>query len=584
MRVDTRLRLGWCLALLGAAAVRPLPAEEATERFAERLDVRVVNVDVYVTDRKGRPVPGLGIDDFAVFQDGRAVEVTNFSRFTGSPRADEPALVIPELDRGLGDEPPAPVAEPLTVVVFIDNSTLTPHHRNRVLGDLETFLAEQAGAGVRFMIAVYNPGLEILTPVTADLERAREVLGEVARMPASGLTAAGERRRAMETIQDVYELWEEAGPGAASDRRELVFSFDPCTDGWEQMIAAIDTYSQAVGARVGNVQAGLVALTRSLGGLPGRKALLYLSDGLERRPGIDLYAFLGEICPRREHEMIGYMFRWDETRLLQELTEYANAHRVTLYALETTGLTSASAVSVEFADKRFTPSARNDTLRVANLQESLALLADETGGRAFLNANFPGPELRRLAEDFHDYYSLGFAPPTGWDGKSHSIRVELAGGAAKGASLRYRQRYRAVPDDERLAERTLATLVLGWEDNPLGTTIMLGEPRPGAGASRQVPVEIVVPPGRLGTLADRPGANQLLRVLMMAEDARGRRTPMRERIIPLRGADPDESGAGPRTLVVNVDLEPGVHVIAVALRDEINRVASFHRVTVDVRE
>ena len=320
-------------------------------------------------------------------------------------------------------------------------------------------------------------------------------------------------------------------------------------------------------------------LARSLGGVPGRKSLLYLSDGLEQRPGIDLFSFLGELCPDREREMFAYMARWDETRTLTELAEYANAHRVTLYALETAGLTNFSASSVDFSDRRFMPSGRVDSLRRQNLQSALFVMADETGGRAFLNANQPGPELERMAEDFSHYYSLGFSPPTGWDGESHSIRVELVGEAAKKAKLRYRQRYRAIPEDERMAERTLATLVLGWEDNPLGTEIRVGEQAPTEESSWRVPVEIVLPPGSLGSIARPDGENQLLRVLMMAEDERGRRTPMREKVIPLIG---DESSGEPRTLVINVELEPGPHTIAVCVRDEINRVASFHKTTVDV--
>ena len=401
-----------------------------------------------------------------------------------------------------------------------------------------------------------------------------------------------ERRQSMGLINDVYRLYDEANPGGTGRPGEPgggrvgrgALQFDPCTDGWGQLVASADTYAQTAGSRVVAAQAGLLGLTRSLGGIPGRKSLLYLSDGLEQRPGIDMYAFLGELCPRREREMFTYMTRWDETALLEELADYASAHRVTLYALETEGLRSHSSVSVEFDDKRFTPSARNDSLRVSNLQSSLFIMADETGGRAFLNTNFPGPELERMAEDFSNYYSLGFSPPTGWDGSSHVIRVELAEGAAKGAKLRYRRRYRAVPEDERMAERTLAALVMGWEDNPLGTQIRVGERQPLEDEVWEVPVEIVVPTEALGTLSGSDGERQLVRVLMMAADEKSRRTPMREKLIPLGEIEPAAEGglAGPRTLVVNVELGPGVHTIAIGVRDELSRVTSFHRATVEI--
>ncbi len=550
--------------LLLVLVVVPAAAQESPPAFDDSVDVRLVNIDVFVTDKKGRRVDGLGREDFVVYQDGRPVEVTHFSRVLGASGGSGGAAG--ELDAELGSEPPATIPDPLTVVVYVDNSTLTPHHRNRVLDEVEAFVVEQAGAGVGFMIAVYDPGLKILTPVTAEADRAREVLAKIGKMSARGLTQQSERRQAMDQIESIYTLFLDLGQ-------------DPCSAGWEQMIAAVDTYAQAAGSRVQSAQSGLLGLTRSLGGVPGRKSILYLSDGLEQRPGIDLYSFLGELCPERDREMFAFMTRWDETSTLTELAEYANAHRVTLYALETAGLTGFSSASAEIGDRRFMPSARVDSLRVGNLQGSLFVMADQTGGKAFLNANSPGPELERMAEDFADYYSLGFAPPTGWDGDSHAIRVELVGRAAKGAQLRYRQRYRAIPEAERMAERTLATLVLGWEDNPLGTEIRVGDQVPAAGKTWRVPVEIVLPAGSLGTLARPDGENQLLRVLMMAEDDKGRRTPMREKVIPLVGKPEEDE---PRTLVVNVELESGPHTIAVCVRDEINRVASFHKTTVDV--
>jgi VWFA-related protein len=583
----TALVVGAAL-LAGAPA---LPAQESSmggaPRFGEAVEVRVVNVDVYVTDKKGRRISDLSREDFVIYQDSQQVEISNFSLVRGGQVRREPTVMAEELEP-VDDDALTEIAEEVTVVIYIDNSTLTQPHRNRVLGDLEQWVDEQAGAGVRFMVAAFNPGLEIMAPVTTDATLAKQALRDIADMPASGLTALAERRQSMNLITDVYRLYDEASPGGSGQPGEagggnrFGLEFDPCTDGWGQLIASVDTYAQVAGARVSSAQAGLLGLTRSLGGVPGRKSILYLSDGLEQRPGIDMYAFLGELCPSREREMFSYMTRWDETPVLEELAEYANAHRVTLYALETAGLRSNSAASVEFDDKRFTPSARNDTLRISNLQSSLFIMADETGGRAFLNTNFPGPELARMAEDFSDYYSLGFTPPTGWDGESHSIRVELVGKSAKGAKLRYRKRYRAVPEDERMAERTLAALVMGWEDNPLGTSIRLGEQQPLEDEVWEVPVEIVLPVEALGSLPGAAGERQLVRVLMMAEDEKSRRTPMREKLIPLTVAEEAEAGDEPRTVVVNVQLSPGVHTIAIGVRDELSRVTSFHRAEVEI--
>jgi hypothetical protein len=51
------------------------PARDATRRaFFEPVEVPLVSVDVYVTDGDGRPVKGLSLDDFEVYEDGNPVE------------------------------------------------------------------------------------------------------------------------------------------------------------------------------------------------------------------------------------------------------------------------------------------------------------------------------------------------------------------------------------------------------------------------------------------------------------------------------------------------------------------------------
>ncbi len=52
--------------------------QSAKPPAAEPLDVRVVSVEVAVTDRSGRPVPGLAKGDFEVLEDGRPVSIADF--------------------------------------------------------------------------------------------------------------------------------------------------------------------------------------------------------------------------------------------------------------------------------------------------------------------------------------------------------------------------------------------------------------------------------------------------------------------------------------------------------------------------
>jgi Ca-activated chloride channel family protein len=71
-------------ALCGAAGLwaQQVPPMQAPPM---RVDVRLVNVFVNVTDAQGAPVPGLTAEDFAVSEDGRPQKIAFFERDTGMP-------------------------------------------------------------------------------------------------------------------------------------------------------------------------------------------------------------------------------------------------------------------------------------------------------------------------------------------------------------------------------------------------------------------------------------------------------------------------------------------------------------------
>src|SRR5688572_28844226 len=83
----------------------PLPSA-MSQLITEQIDVRVVNVDVVVTDRQGHRLPGLTRDDFQLFEDGKPVEIAYFSRYAdGRMELDRPSAT---------DDGPALTASPRT--------------------------------------------------------------------------------------------------------------------------------------------------------------------------------------------------------------------------------------------------------------------------------------------------------------------------------------------------------------------------------------------------------------------------------------------------------------------------------------
>src|SRR5881397_1831383 len=120
----------------GAAAAPP-----AVPSFGETVEVNVVNVDVFVTDKNGNRVTGLKKGDFDLLEDGKAVAVSNFVEITpaGKPAAREappaapPAPGTPVAAAPVAASPaaeaPADPQRQLSLVVFVDNLHIRPPNR-----------------------------------------------------------------------------------------------------------------------------------------------------------------------------------------------------------------------------------------------------------------------------------------------------------------------------------------------------------------------------------------------------------------------------------------------------------------------
>src|SRR3954470_5529613 len=104
-------------AVTAAALLLPITAiaqqkkpQGEPQRLVETLDVRVINIDVVVTDRKGNPIHGLKKSDFDIIENGVPKPVSNFFEVSGN-KAVSNEEVTPEA----GAPAPSAVQTPLAV-------------------------------------------------------------------------------------------------------------------------------------------------------------------------------------------------------------------------------------------------------------------------------------------------------------------------------------------------------------------------------------------------------------------------------------------------------------------------------------
>ena len=110
-----RLRVTSAVALAAFAAAAAGVSVEAQDGFRFRSGVELINVTATVTDDNGRFVGGLRKDDFTVYEDGQAQEVTHFSNervpvslgllldTSGSMTSDKMASARAAIDRFVND-------------------------------------------------------------------------------------------------------------------------------------------------------------------------------------------------------------------------------------------------------------------------------------------------------------------------------------------------------------------------------------------------------------------------------------------------------------------------------------------------
>lgn len=555
-----QLLLGLCAALSGA--VFAASAQEVAGEFDEVVEVRVVNVDVYVTDREGNPVTGLTREDFSLEVDGQPIELSNFYAVEG--REVVPADPAPTTaDKGAQrsqpsapDAPPSPAEtpepQPTWVALYIDNANIKALHRTRVLRDVRRFLYEQGDEFDHFLLASYEGSLHVRQPFTRDPEKVVRALEEVATIQPFG---DAEEDELFDVIRDLE----------ARDAQRF------------RTAHRVEAYAQQRENELRRALEPFRELLDSLAGLPGRKMMLYVSDGLPMNPGEELFNAL-----QLRYQDIGSLqgiMRYSLEREFDSLSVAANSAGVTLYTLDATGLTAPLAGDVEAVGSGV-DNLRSTlgSVRTANLQAPLRKLAGETGGLAFLNSNRFGDELGRLARDARTYYSLGFRPPHTVDGRFHRIRVEVR---RRGVVVRHRNGYRDAPIEARLEQTVEAGLRWGAAENPFGIEIRaVRSTESGGGESEErtvvVPVEISVPLDALVLLQrgdDRIGRLQLA---LAVRDGEGDSSAVQRLDLPIAiPAGAYAQGRDQRYVhELELRMRPGLQRIAVTVWDVLGQEGS----------
>lgn len=547
------------LVSLGGAQSRP---SEPEQTFFESVDVRVVNVEVVVTDKDGKPVPGLKREDFTLTEDGKPVEISNF--YGLAPVATTETIVVDPAAPAAPQPAPQPIpleTQQLNMAIFLDHRNLTPLARRRLDASLQGFFREKVSPGDRVLIAGYDGSLRFKQLPDGDPEALLAALQEEMKRSSRGNEIVLEEARVMSEIRGAKLPSPDEASGPDSSDAEAA-----------AILSSIRVFARSQEDENRRTLNALAQVVDALAGLPGRKALVWATGGFSTRPGDTLFQAFQR---KYEHTALKNVassfeaFEFDSTPQLNDLAARANARRVTLYGLGMRDGGNRGADSEGDINVR-------DMSRGAEINAShgLQTVAHATGGTSIANAGDPALFLGRVRTDLEAAYSLGYVPKRRPDDKQHKIQVATRDRSLK---VRYREGLRDQSTDERMIDRTTSALLLGKSENPLGAEIEFEEERPGQGGAIEVSVLVKIPMAKLVLMPQAHVHEGRMKVYVSGRDRQGRISPVTVVAAPIRV--PNESlltalgqVVGCRVTLV---LKPGESLIAAAIWDDLGKSESI---------
>ena len=446
------------LALAGTVAATsppPVPPQSPSQSpYGEEIDVRVVNVEVVVTDRRGERITGLAPSDFVLTVDGKPVGVEFFSEIRDGAAA-------PTADPGINQrgEPLASpdVAEPpsrprdvgvVNYLVFVDDYFSIAAHRDIVLESLQRDLAKMRPQDRMAIVAFDGGRLAPLSGWSSSREALESALDKALARKSYGLERLTELRafRTEEQLRD-----EAVGP--------LGMPLDLNARSGD-LSAAQGAYSSTLLRQVRASADATAGAMRAFADAPGRKVLLLLCGGWPY--SVHSYVTQGTGRPVRELP--------EGKRLLRPLADTANLLGYTIYPVDVPGARAFSGADVEMS----APAAPGSSLFAEmELEESLLYLARETGGRPLLDGK-RATALADASDDTRTFYWLGFVPGWRGDDQPHKLGVEVK---RPGLRVRARSGFLDLSRQAETSMRLESALLLGSFASELPMSVEVGTPK-----------------------------------------------------------------------------------------------------------
>jgi VWFA-related protein len=610
--LSRRVRSATVTLLVGGLAADLSAQAAADSGVVERVDVELVNVEAWPTDRKGNFVSGLTADDFVLLHDGEVVPIDFFSEIRDGVVVASPVTGGSAEADGVGDVSPAAgtTAPESHLIVYFDELNLHPASRGLVVDALREVVASRGIAPERILVLRQAEGLTVAAPFGSGADELDGAFDALAEGGGQGAAFIADTELAIQEIRQLWATSQETAGSAASGLAGVPNSStlsalsgdtgggpagtvggagtgsggvggglapEVCEIMIQRTEPMIEGYTRQRSAQIALTLERLSEAVTFLAGLDGVKTLLYVSDRLETTPGVDVASVVQSYCPTAQPSYLVSTLGEQMSQTFEDVTRHANANRVTFYTLQGRGLVGDVMSSAKQRGEAMRGgSSAEGTIRSTQLG-GLMMLADETGGRAVYNTNNLAQGIEEIGREINTYYSLAYRAPEAAEPGRHEIEV-LA--RDKSIEVRHRVGYLDKTPEQRLTERLLGVLNLGLVSNPLDVRLGVGDIVAAAEGRYRLPLRILVPAASLVALPTDGSLIGSVRCKVMAHDSTQGALVTQERNVKVKL--PEERADQWVPLSVEVDLSPGVHTIAVGVVDSVGGGSSFISTTLEV--
>jgi len=375
--------------------------------FRMRVTTEIVLVNVIARDKKGNLLRDLKQSDFTVYEDGQKQQISSFdfenvdALQTAGAAGD---TVTGAAGNGAGSLLRTTQASNLEardrrlMLLFFDFSSMEPEDIDRAVESGKKYV--QANMQPADMVALVSlaTNMNLDLDFTADKQKILSVLSSY-----NGTEGQGFENGTTGSSEGTAET---SGSYTADDTDYNTFSAD-------RKLLALQSIMQAMGK------------------IPQKKSLIYFSNGISQS-GVD------------------------NQSALRATTAAAVKANVSIYPVDVRGLTAfppggqAQSASLHGQSAYSGASVLNDLNGNAASQETLYTLADDTGGKAFMDTNDFSGVFKQVQKDTSAYYVLGYTSTNHLkDGRFRRLKVQVKRPDVK---LEYRPGYYAGRDFEHMKQ------------------------------------------------------------------------------------------------------------------------------------